>query len=208
MNQHQNIPVLPPTQTQNAIVHKEEQKEDPSDGELEDVHDLLTIVIGKGSTHSFSPITTDTDGTNNHSNIITPMRILCNTTKDSSSPPLFITSSAFTDIFRGDFFSPNNHTPTEMMESKGGDKEMAETKDFERLETCTTEESHENAGGSKPGKDGQDKQDYKKQRSAECYSMSRRGEKEKVEWSKTNKRIICFYQRGANFMSSANPTES
>jgi len=26
--------------------------------------------------------------------------------------------------------------------------------------------------------------------------------------SKTNKRVVCFHQRGADFMSSANPTES
>ena len=62
-------------------------------------------------------------------------------------------------------------------------------------------------GAAKPDEDDQDRQDYKKQRSAEPYSMSR-GEKEKVERSKTNKRVVCFYQRGANFMSSANPTES
>jgi len=87
-------------------------------------------------------------------------------------------------------------------EGEGNDTKMAETKNLEQWE-----ESHENAGGAKPDKDNQDGQDYKKQRSAEPYSMSR-GEKRKVERSKTNKRVICFYQRGANFMSSANPTES
>jgi hypothetical protein len=32
--------------------------------------------------------------------------------------------------------------------------------------------------------------------------------KEKLERSETNKRVICSFHRGANFMSSANPTES
>ena len=32
--------------------------------------------------------------------------------------------------------------------------------------------------------------------------------KEKVDRSKTNKIVVCFYQRGEDFMSSANPTES
>jgi hypothetical protein len=35
------------------------------------------------------------------------------------------------------------------------DKEMAETNDLERSDTCTTEESQENAGGAKPDKDDQ-----------------------------------------------------
>jgi hypothetical protein len=90
-----------------------------------------------------------------------------------------------------------------MNESEGNDKKMAETKDLEQ-----SEESHKNAGGAKPDKDDLDGQDYKKQRFAEPYSMSRTGEKKEVERSETNKRVVCFYQRGANFMSSANPTES
>ncbi len=105
----------------------------------------------------------------------------------------------------------NNHTtivPTDMMKSEGEDKEMAETKDLERSDTCATEESQENAGGAKPDKDDQDGQDNKKQRFAEPYSMSRAGEKRKSRVVRNQKRVVCFYQRGANFMSSANPTES
>ena len=41
---------------------------------------------------------------------------------------------------------------------------MAETKNLEQWE-----ESHENAGGTKPEEDDLDRQDYKKQRSAEPY---------------------------------------
>jgi len=83
------------------------------------------------------------------------------------------------------------------------------TQKWQRLRTWGQwEESHENAGGTKPDEDDQGGQDYKKQRSAEPYSILRTGEKRKIERSKTNKRVVCFYQRGANFMSSANPTES
>ena len=80
----------------------------------------------------------------------------------NSSPLLSITITAF------------NHTIIDMMESEGEGKEtkMAETKNLEQ-----SEESHENAGGAKPDEDDQDGQDYKKQRSAEPYSMSRTGEK-------------------------------
>ena len=67
------------------------------------------------------------------------------------------------------------------------------------------EESHENAGGAKPDEDDQDGQDYKKQRSAE---LSRTGEKRKSRAVKNQQKSHLFYQRGANFMSSANPTES
>ena len=54
---------------------------------------------------------------------------------------------------------------------------MAETKKSEQWE-----ESHENAGGSKPDEDDQYGQDSKKQHSAEAesYSMSRLGEKRKI----------------------------
>ncbi len=99
------------------------------------------------------------------------------------------------------------------IESRGAFSEFLETVmvqsegENNTVDLDCPEELHENAGGTKPDEDDQDGQDYKKQRSAEPYSMSR-GEKEKDERSKTNKRVICFYQRGANFMSSANPTES
>ena len=56
---------------------------------------------------------------------------------------------------------------------------MAETKDLERLGTCTMKESQENAGGAKPDKDDQDGQDNKKQRFAETSSALRTGDKRK-----------------------------
>jgi hypothetical protein len=103
----------------------------------------------------------------------------------NSSPQLSLPSSAF-----------DTKTNTMEKEGEGKDTKMAETKKSEQWE-----ESHENAGGSKPDKDDQYGQDSKKQRSAESYSMSRTGEKEKVERSKTNKRVVCFYQIGADFIS-------
>ena len=76
----------------------------------------------------------------------------------NSSPLLSLTSSAVKDMME--------------TEGEGNDTKMAETKNLEQ-----SEESHENAGGAKPDEDDQDGQDYKKQRSAEPYSMSRTGEK-------------------------------
>jgi len=204
-----------------TTVHKEEEDEDPSYGELDYVHaeDALhpDLSIGISYTSSFSPTTHTTGGAyiqynelallsdfnitynkgdsppslssintntdsvtpSNQFKRITPMQ---NHTRSklaagNSSPLLSITSSAF------------NRTIIDMMESEGegNNTKMAETKNLEQLE-----ESHENTGGVKPDKDDQDGQDYKKQRSAEPYSMSRTGEKEKVERSKTNKRVACF----------------
>ncbi len=95
-----------------------------------------------------------------------------------------------------------------MMESEGEDNEMAETEDLERLETCTMEESQEHTGGTKPDKDDQDGQDNRKQCFAESFSTLITGEKRKIRAVRNQKRVIYFYQRGANFMSSVNPTES
>lgn len=67
------------------------------------------------------------------------------------------------------------------------DTKMAETKKSEQWE-----ESHENAGGSKPDKDDQYGQDSKKQRSAESYSMSRSGEKKKSRAVKNQQKSRLF----------------
>ncbi len=104
-------------------------------------------------------------------------------------------------------YGSNKYTtivPTDMMESEGEDNEMAETEDLEQLETCATEESQEHTVGTKLDKDDQDGQANKKQRCAESFSKLIKGEKIKIRAV----RVICFYQRGANFMSSVNPTES
>ncbi len=88
------------------------------------------------------------------------------------------------------------------------DKEMAENMDLERSDTCATEESQENAGGTKPDEDNQDGQDNKKQYFAETSSMWRTGYKRKSRAVRNQKKSWLCYQRGAKFMSSANPTES
>jgi hypothetical protein len=72
-------------------------------------------------------------------------------------------------------------------EGEGKDTKMAETKKSEQWE-----ESHENAGGAKPDEDDQDGQDYKKQRSAESYSMSRTGEKRKSRAVKNQQKSRLF----------------
>jgi len=59
------------------------------------------------------------------------------------------------------------------------------------------EESHENAGGAKPDEDDQDRQDYKKQRSAEPYSMSR-GEKRKIRAVKNQQKSRLFLSERSN----------
>jgi hypothetical protein len=64
---------------------------------------------------------------------------------------------------------------------------MAETKKSEQWE-----ESHKNAGGSKPDKDNQYGQDSKMQRSAESYSMSRTGEKRKIRAVKNQQKSRLF----------------
>jgi hypothetical protein len=74
-----------------------------------------------------------------------------------------------------------------MVQSEGENNEMAETVDLD----CP-EESHENAGGAKPDEDDQDGQDYKKQRSAEPYSMSRTGEKRKSKAVKNQQNSRLF----------------
>ena len=177
MNQHQNIPVLPQTQparyqisfVADTTVNKEEE-EDPSDGESDYVHYedalLSDLSIGKSSTY-ISPLTTDIDGAYNHSNLITPMRLLGGTirsqpSRNQSSTQLSIACSAFLG------YSYLDSLEAALMNgSKGNDTKMAETKDLER-----SEESHENNGAAKPDKDDHDGQDYKKQRFAEPYSMS------------------------------------
>ena len=72
------------------------------------------------------------------------------------------------------------------------DKEMAETKDLERSDTCAMEESQENAGGAKPDKDDQDGQDNKKQLFAETSSALRTGDKRKSRAVRNKKKSRLF----------------
>ena len=97
----------------------------------------------------------------------------------NSSQLLSLTSSAFIHTLINTMEREGEGNDTKMAETKnleqwGNDTKMAETKNLEQWE-----ESHENAGGSKPDEDDQYGQESKKQRSAESYSMSRTGEKRK-----------------------------
>jgi hypothetical protein len=60
------------------------------------------------------------------------------------------------------------------------------------LDTCTTEDSQENAGGAKPDKDDQDGHDNKKQRFAETSSALRTGDKRKSRAVRNQKKSRLF----------------
>ena len=184
----------------------------PSDGELDYVHgDLLSdLSIGNSFTSSFSPTTNTTGGAYNQYNqeelsllsdfnitsintntdsvtpsnqfkLITPSMQKHTRSKSAAgniSPLLSLTSSAFNSLASG---------TGEKVGGEGNDTKMAETKNLEQLE-----ESHENAGGAKPDKDDQDGQDYKKQRSAEPFSMLRTGEKRKIRAVKNQQKSRLF----------------
>jgi hypothetical protein len=105
-----------------------------------------------------------------------PLLSLDYTIIGNSSPLLSLASSAFDTII-----------DTMEREGEGKDTKMAETK---KSEQC--EESHENAGRSKPDEDDQYGQDSKKQRSAESYSMSRTGEKRKSRAVKNQQKSRLF----------------
>jgi len=190
-----------------TTVHEEEGPSDGKLDYAFDKYALPSdLSTGKSYTGSFSPPTDTTGGAYNQFNITynkgdsPPSLSSINTNTDSvepsnqyklkhtrsksaagnSSPLLFLTSSAF------------NHTIIDRSKSAAGDStsllsltssafihsiidtKMTETKNSEQWE-----ESHENAGGSKPDEDDQDEQDYNKQRSAEPNSMLTTGEKKK-----------------------------
>ena len=190
-------------------VVQEEEEENPSDGKWAlDECALLSSDLGNSYTSSFSPPTDTIGGAYNQFNITyikgkgdsAPSISSLNSNTDSVTPsnqyklitpmqkhtrsksaagnlsPLSLTSSAF-------------HTIIDTMEREGEekDKKMAETKKSEQWE-----ESHENAGGSKPDEDDQYGQDSKKQRSAESHSMSRTGEKRKSRAVKNQQKSRLF----------------
>ena len=180
----------PPTNTTGGAYNQYNQEELLTD---------LNITYNKGySPPSLSPTNTNTDSVtpSNRFKLITPMQkhtrsksaagnsspLLSFDNKiidrsksaaGNSSPLLSLTSSAFDSSIN-------------TMESKGegNDTKMAETVDLD----CP-DESHENAGGSKPDEDDQYGQDYKKQRSAE---LSRTGEKRKSRAVKNQQKSRLF----------------
>lgn len=189
MDQHQNIPVLPQTQTTNyqiscvadTLINKKEEK-DPDD----DYDPLLSDV----SPSSFSPITTDAKDTYDYSNIITPMKVFGNTIKElqpSENQSPTQSSIACSTIFG--FPSFNSSLEAAMLnESEREDKEMAKSENSE-----SSEKSFDSAtAAAKPDKDDLDGQYYKKQYLAEPYNISRAGEKRKIRSVKNQRKSRLF----------------
>ena len=155
----------------------------------------FNITYNKGdSPHSSSSITDSVEPSNQYK-LITPMQkhTRSKTAAGNSSPLLFLEDSPFnhTIIDRsksvaGDSTSQLSLTSSAIIHSII-DTKMAETKKSEQWE-----ESHENAGGSKPDEDDQYGQDSKKQRSAEPYSMLRTGEKRKSRAVKNQQKSRLF----------------
>ena len=168
----------------------------------EELQSDFNIPYNKGdSPTSLSPINTNTDSftPSNQFKLITPMQkhTRSKSAAGNSSPLLSFdntiidrsksaagNSSTLLSLASSEF----NHTIIDMMEreGEGNDTKMAETKNLEQWE-----ESHKNAGGTKPDEDNQNGQDYKKQRSAEPYSMSR-GEKRKRKDVKNQQKSRLF----------------
>jgi hypothetical protein len=198
MDQHQNIPVLPQTQTTNyqiscvadTLTNKKEE-EDPDDDYNPLLSDLsMTFKERKSSSSSFSPITTDAEDTYDYSNIITPMKVFGNTIKElqpSGNQSPTQSSIACSTIFG--FPSFNSSLEAAMLnESKRDDKEMAKSENSE-----SSEKSFDNATvAAKPDKDDLDGQYYKKQYLAEPYNISRAGEKRKIRSVKNQRKSRLF----------------
>jgi hypothetical protein len=185
--------VSPPTNTTGGAYNQYNQEE---------LSDLFNITYNNKDIHSLSPMNTNTDSVtpSNQFKLITPMQ---NHTRSKSaagnSSPLL--SLDYTIIDRSKSAAGNSSPllslasssfiaiiDTMEREGEGKDTKMAETKKSEQWE-----ESHENAGGAKPDEDDQDGQDYKKQRSAESYSMSSRtGEKRKSRAVKNQQKSRLF----------------
>ena len=156
----------------------------------------FNLTYNKGdSPHSSSSITDSVEPSNQYK-LITPMQkhTRSKSAAGNSSPLLFLPDSSF------------NHTIIDRSKSAAGDStsqlsltssaiihEIIDTKMAETKKSEQREESHENAGGAKPDEDDQDGQDYKKQRSAESYSMSSRtGEKRKSRAVKNQQKSRLF----------------
>jgi hypothetical protein len=198
MDQHQNIPVLPQTQTTNyqiscvadTLTNKKEE-EDPDDDYNPLLSDLsMTFKERKSSSSSFSPITTDAEDTYDYSNIITPMKVFGNTIKElqpSGNQSPTQSSIARSTIFG--FPSFNSSLEAAMLnESEREDKEMAKSENSE-----SSEKSFDNAtAAAKPDKDDLDGQYYKKQYLAEPYNISRAGEKRKITSVKNQRKSRLF----------------
>ena len=183
----------------------------------------LSITYNKGdSPTSLSPINTNTDSVtpSNQFKLITPMQkhTRSKSAAGNSSPLLSYDDSIInrSKSAAGGAYNPvqqycrtsstiqSQSTQTHSsisIESPGAFSKFLETAMVQSEGANNTvdcpEESHENAGGAKPDEDDQDRQDYKKQRSAEPYSMSR-GEKRKIRAVKNQQKSRLFLSERSN----------
>ena len=131
----------------------------------------------------------------NQYTLITPMQkhTRSKLAAGNSSPLLFLADSPFNHTIIDRSKSAADDSTSQLSITSSTiihsiiDTKMAETKKLEQWE-----ESHENAGGSKPDKDDQYGQDSKKQRSAEFYSMSSTGKKRKSRAVKNQQKSRLF----------------
>jgi hypothetical protein len=95
-----------------------------------------------------------------------------------------------------------------MMKTEGEDSKIDGTEDLERFKkrAFAAEQSQEHTRGTKPDKDDKYEQNKKKQRFAESNSTLITNRQMRA--LSNTQRVICFYQRGPNIMSSLNTTES
>jgi hypothetical protein len=155
----------------------------------------FNITYNKEDSPPSSSSITDSVEPSNQYKLITPMQkhTRSKSAAGNSSPLLFLADPLFnhtiidrSKLAAGDSTSQLSLTSSAIIHSII-DTKMAETKKSEQWE-----ESHENAGGSKPDEDDQYGQDSKKQRSAEPYSMLRTGEKRKSRAVKNQQKSRLF----------------
>ena len=172
----------------------------------------LSITNNKGdSPTSLSPINTNTDSVtpSNQFKLITPMQkhTRSKSAAGNSSPLLSYDDSI---INRSKSAAGGAYNPGQQYRRASSTRSAISIQLSEFLSTMVQnegtnntvdldcpEESHENAGGAKPDEDDQDGQDYKKQRSAEPYSMSR-GEKRKIRAVKNQQKSRLFLSERSN----------
>jgi len=199
MNRPKNFAVLHENQTTSYQISGAvlEEEEDPSvvnlsdyiDQDAEQIHISMNIEGGGRSPSCFSPISTNSNGAYNQFNSITPAQQYCRASSTIQSQLSGDQASTLTrsSISIKSLGALSEFLEAAMVQCEGENNKMAETVDLEQ-----SEESHENAGGAKPDEDDQDGRDYKKQRSAEPYSMSGTGEKRKSRAVKNQQKSHLF----------------
>jgi len=193
MNEPKNFAVLHENQTTsyqisgvagtNTTVLEEE--EDPSVANLSDYIDedavqsdiYINIEGGGRSPICFSPISTNSNGASNQFNSITHSQQSCRANSTIQSQ------------------LSGNQASTQTRSAISIESSGALSKFLEAAMVQSEGENNTDAGGAKTDKDNQDGQDYKKQRSAEPYSMSR-GENDDPAHDRTRDCVRATRYRG------------